>query len=187
MGYISVKNFELILKKLRQYQLSELISSHVQEIVKLSTPAGSTSQVSYPYLAAFLQLLSNIEAMRKIYLSIHEKKTHAYKSPTITKEEFLNEAQHSPRTTPLQIDILFAILRILHEKNSGHEIKNDYIELNDFDLISAKEHLLPYRLRSEVVDEVYKVEHQSVTMKLLESGYRFALGNSLLQMNILFL
>jgi solute carrier family 25 aspartate/glutamate transporter 12/13 len=44
-------------------------------------------------------------------------------------------------------------------------------------LISAHEHLLPYRLRSEIVDEHYKVEHQSISMKLLESGYRFGLGS----------
>ncbi|CAF4459090.1 unnamed protein product, partial [Adineta steineri] len=45
------------------------------------------------------------------------------------------------------------------------------------DTISANEHLLPYRLRSEIVDEHYKVEHQSIGMKVLESAYRFALGS----------
>jgi hypothetical protein len=110
--------------------------------------------------------------MRKIYLAICEKKSHTFKSSIITKEEFLNEAQHFPRTTPLQIDILFAITHLLH----GKDISSQYIELNDFDTISANEHLLPYRLRSEIVDEHYKVEHQSVIMKILESGYRFGLG-----------
>ena len=114
--------------------------------------------------------------MRKIYFAISERKSHTYKSPMITKEEFLNEAQHFPRTTPLQIDILFAITHLLHRNNSEKDISNEYIELNDFDTISANEHLLPYRLRSEIVSEYSKVEHQSITMKLLESGYRFALG-----------
>ena len=76
----------------------------------------------------------------------------------------------------MQIDVLFAVTHLLHKAHAGHEVGNDYIELADFDLISAKEHLLPYRLRSEVVDEHYKVEHQGVMMKLLESGYRFGLG-----------
>ncbi|CAF5175669.1 unnamed protein product, partial [Rotaria magnacalcarata] len=31
--------------------------------------------------------------------------------------------------------------------------------------------------RSEIVDEYYKIEHQSIFMKVLESGYRFALGS----------
>lgn len=177
LGYISLKNFELILRKLRQYQLSDFISSHLNEIVKLSTPAELANKVSYPYLTAFLQVLSNIEGMRKIYLAVREKNSHAYKSSTITKDQFLTEAQHSPRTTPLQIDILFAITRLLHQTHSNSDLKEDYIDLNDFDLISAKEHLLPYRLRSEIVDEHYKVEHQSVTMKVLESAYRFALGS----------
>jgi hypothetical protein len=115
--------------------------------------------------------------MRKIYLAICDKKAHVYKSSTITKEEFLTEAQHFPRTTPLQIDILFAITRSLHKSSLGHDIDNEYIELNDFNLISANEHLLPYRLRSEIVDEHYKVEHQTIFLKILESGYRFALGN----------
>jgi hypothetical protein len=115
--------------------------------------------------------------MRKIYLAVRDKKSHAYKSSVITKEDFLTEAQHFPRTTPLQIDILFAITHLLHKTHVGHEIDKEYIELNDFDLISANEHLLPYRLRSEIVDEHYKVEHQSIFMKVLESGYRFGLGN----------
>jgi hypothetical protein len=116
--------------------------------------------------------------MRKIFLAVLEKKAHTYKPSIITKEEFLTEAQHFPRTTPLQIDILFAITHLLHKKHTKHEIEKDCIELNDFDLISAHEHLLPYRLRSEIVDEYYKVEHQGVLMKILESGYRFALGKS---------
>ena len=166
----------MILRQLRQYQLSEFMSENLGEIVKLSMPAGAANQVSYPYLTAFLQLLSNVEAMRKIYLAVYEKKAHTYKSSVISKEEFLNEAQHSARTTPLQIDILFVIMRLLHKNKTDHEIQSDYVELQDFDLISGKEHLLPYRLRSEIVDEHYKVEHQSVSMKILESSYRFALG-----------
>ena len=172
-----MKNFELILRKLRQYQLSDFISSHLNEIVKLSTPAELANKVSYPYLTAFLQVLSNIEGMRKIYLAVREKKAHTYKSSSISKEEFLTEAQHSPRTTPLQIEILFAITRLLHQTQQNPDAKEDFIDLNDFDLISAKEHLLPYRLRSEIVDEHYKVEHQSISMKILESGYRFLLGS----------
>ena len=178
LGYITFKNFETVLKELRQYQLSDFISTHLQDIVKLSTSTALPTQISYPYFTAFLQLLSNIESMRKIYLAILENKAHTYKSSIITKEEFLNEAQHFPRTTPLQIDILFAITHLLHEKaHQNKDSKHDYIELNDFDTVSAKEHLLPYRLRSEIVDEHYKVEHQSIAMKLLESAYRFGLGN----------
>lgn len=178
VGYITLKNFETILKELRQYQLSDFISAHLQDIVKLSSSALLSNQISYPYFTAFLQLLSNIESMRKIYLAIVEKRPHGYKLPSITKEEFLTEAQHFPRTTPLQIDILFAITNQLHRStHAGKDIANDYIELNDFDIISANEHLLPYRLRSEIVDEHYKIEHQSASMKILESGYRFALGS----------
>jgi solute carrier family 25 aspartate/glutamate transporter 12/13 len=167
VGYISFKNFELILKELRQYQLSDFISTHLQDIVNRSSSTVLPNQISYPYFTAFLQLLSNIESMRKIYLSILEKKAHTYKSSVISKEEFLTEAQHFPRTTPLQIDILFAITHLLHQQgHAGKDSKNEYIELHDFDVISANEHLLPYRLRSEIVDEHYKVEHQSIVMKV---------------------
>jgi solute carrier family 25 aspartate/glutamate transporter 12/13 len=100
--------------------------------------------------------------MRKVYISICEKKSRSLKPSMITKDEFLTEAQHFPRTTPLQIDILFAITQLLHSRNHpGKDI----------------EHLLPYRIRSEIVDEHYKVGHQSIAMKILESGYRFALGS----------
>ncbi|CAF5142750.1 unnamed protein product, partial [Rotaria magnacalcarata] len=115
LGYISLKNFETILKELRQYQLSEFISTHLQDIVKLSSSATLPNQISYPYFTAFLQLLSNIESMRKIYVAVCEKKAHTFSSSTITKEEFLTEAQHFPHTTPLQIDILFAITNQLHQ------------------------------------------------------------------------
>ncbi|CAF3325228.1 unnamed protein product [Rotaria socialis] len=177
LGYISLKNFEIILKELRQYQLSEFISTHLQDIVKLSSSATLPNQISYPYFTAFLQLLSNIESMRKIYLAVCEKKASTFSSSTITKEEFLTEAQHFPHTTPLQIDILFAITNQLHQNSVGKEVKSEYIEFNDFDTISAKEHLLPYRLRSEIVDEHYKIEHQTIVMKIFESGYRFGLGS----------
>jgi solute carrier family 25 aspartate/glutamate transporter 12/13 len=176
-GYITLKHFEVILKELRQYQLSDFISGHLHDIVKLSSPTVLSNQISFSYFAAFLQLLSNLESMRKIYLSICENKAHTYKSGVISKEEFLNEAQHFPRTTPLQIDILFAITQLLHTTtHSGKDILNDSIQLNDFDIISANEHLLPYRLRSEIVDENYKIEHQPIHMKILESAYRFGLG-----------
>ena len=171
-----MKNFETILKELRQYQLAEFISTHLPEIVRLSSSTVASNQISYPYFTAFLQLLSNTESMRKIYLAVRERKPNTHRSAMITKEEFLPEAQHFPRTTPLQIDILFAITRLLHKTHAGHDGDKEYIELNDFDLISANEHLLPYRLRSEIVEEHYKVEHQSVMMKILESGYRFGLG-----------
>jgi solute carrier family 25 aspartate/glutamate transporter 12/13 len=116
--------------------------------------------------------------MRKVYISICEKKSRSLKPSMITKDEFLTEAQHFPRTTPLQIDILFAITQLLHSRNHpGKDIQHEYIELHDFDTISANEHLLPYRIRSEIVDEHYKVGHQSIAMKILESGYRFALGS----------
>ncbi|CAF0727392.1 unnamed protein product [Rotaria sp. Silwood1] len=176
-GYISLKNFEIILKELRQYQLSDFISTHLPDIVKLSSSTMISNRISYPYFTAFLQLLSNIESMRKIYLAVCEKKAYIYKSSHITKEEFLTEAQHFPRTTPLQIDILFAITHVLHQNTVSKDIKTEYIELNDIDTISAHEHLLPYRLRSEIVDEHYKIEHQSILMKILESGYRFTLGS----------
>jgi hypothetical protein len=178
VGYISLKNFEIILDKLRKYQLSEFIASHLNDIVKLSSPAGSTNQVSYPYLMAFLQLLSNIESMRKIYLAVYDSRSNMSKSSVMSKEEFLTEAQHSPRTTPLQIDILFAITNLLHQTSGVHDNKSDFIELSDFDRIAANEHLLPYRLRSDIVDEHYKVENQSISMKLLESAYRFGLGKN---------
>ncbi|CAF2974606.1 unnamed protein product [Rotaria socialis] len=177
LGCISFKNFEIILNELRQYQLAEFISKHLNDVVKLSCSTSPPNQISYSYFTAFLQLLSNIESMRKIYLAVNYKKAHTYKSSMITKEEFLTEAQHFSYTTPLQIDILFAITHLLHKDHAGHEIHKDYIELSDFDLISANEHLLPYRLRSEIVDEYYKIEHQSIFMKVLESGYRFTLGS----------
>lgn len=173
-----MKNFEMILKELRQYQLSEFISGHLSEIVRSSSSTSSPNQITFSYLTAFLQLLSNLESMRKIYLSIGEKKARTIKSPSISKEEFLTEAQHYPRTTPLQIDILFAIIQLLHKSHAGHEHSPELLQLEDFDSISANEHLLPYRLRSEIVEENYKVEHQSVLMKILESGYRFALGKN---------
>lgn len=171
-----MKNFEIILKELRQYQLAEFISIHLPEIVRLSSSSVSSNQISYSYFTAFLQLLSNIESMRKIYLAVRERKANTHRTMMITKEEFLTEAQHFSRTTPLQIDILFAITRLLHKTQAGHEVDKEFIELNDFDLISANEHLLPYRLRSEIVEEHYKVEHQSAMMKVLESAYRFGLG-----------
>jgi solute carrier family 25 aspartate/glutamate transporter 12/13 len=174
-GYISFKNFEYILKELRHYQLSEFISSHLNDVVKLSSSSPLSNQISFPYFTAFLQLLSNIESMRKIYMAVCDKKARSYKSAMITKEEFLNEAQHFPRTTPLQIDILFAILQLLHSASSARDV-SDYIELHDFDRMSANEHLLPYRLRSQIVDDQYKVEHQGLAMKMLESAYRFMLG-----------
>ena len=169
-----MKNFETILKELRQYQLAEFISANLYDVVKNSSSTILPNQISYPYFTAFLQLLSNIESMRKIYLAICEKKS--YKSSVITKEEFLTEAQHFPRTTPLQIDILFAITHLLHKRTTEKDAYSEYVEANDFDSISTSEHLLPYRLRSQIVDEHYTVEHQSISMKLLESAYRFGLG-----------
>ena len=59
---------------------------------------------------------------------------------------------------------LFAITNLLHKKRFGHEVQNEYVELNDFDLISAHEHLLLYRL-----------SNPSVSLKILKRIYYITL------------
>ena len=86
------------------------------------------------------------------------------------------EAKHVSPTTPVQINILFDMTELRQRTSANSETKTYLIKLNDADLIAANENLLPYGLRSKIDDEHDKVEHQSVGMKILESGYRFGLG-----------
>ncbi|CAF1085127.1 unnamed protein product [Didymodactylos carnosus] len=182
-GYITLKNFDYILKELRQYQLSDFITGNLYEIIKLTKyNLDNSTHITFPYFMAFLQLLNNIELMKKIYLQACLKHPAHFKQQIcVSKQEFLNEAQHFPRTTPLQCDILFAIIHLLHQQGIGRGIDTDQdkvgLLLRDFDLIGQHEHQMPYRIKTQIIDEQYNIERQGIGMKVLESGYRFALGS----------
>lgn len=66
--------------------------------------------MSFAYFMAFNSLLNNMELIKRVYLNA----TGGSRLETITKDELLLSAQRMSQITPLEIDILYQLVAVLH-------------------------------------------------------------------------
>merc|ERR1719464_1028550 len=122
-------------------------------------------QVSYPFFVAFINLLSNIELIKKVYLNA----TNGSRTFEVTKEEFLHSAQMMSQITPLEVDILFVLCDLLHQTGK--------IMYSDLQTISPEQYMKQITKRLTELHAVSSPEDRGVLVQVLESAYRFALGS----------
>merc|ERR1719464_2658213 len=122
-------------------------------------------QVSYPFFVAFINLLSNIELIKKVYLNA----TNGSRTFEVTKEEFLHSAQMMSQITPLEVDILFVLCDLLHQTGK--------IMYSDLQTISPEQYMKQITKRLTELHAVSSPEDRGVLVQVLESAYRFTLGS----------
>ncbi|VDP76102.1 unnamed protein product [Schistosoma mattheei] len=68
-------------------------------------------RITFAYYMAFIALLTNMELIKKVYLS----RTNGNAKVELTKEEMLNAAQHFSQITPMEMSILFQLISLLRK------------------------------------------------------------------------
>lgn len=157
-GFISPKDFLDIMTSIKSHLLTDPVKANV-----ISACQGR--QVSYPFFVAFINLLSNIELIKKVYLNA----TNGSRTLEVTKEEFLHSAQMMSQITPLEVDILFVLCDLLHQTGK--------IMYSDLQTISPEQYMKQITKRLTELHAVSSPEDRGVLVQILESAYRFTLGS----------
>lgn len=63
--------------------------------------------VSFSYFVAFIYLLNNMELVKKVYLTCAHENPHK----EVTRGQLLKEAQQYSQLTPLEINLLFSLIK----------------------------------------------------------------------------
>jgi len=157
-GFISPKDFLEVMTSIKSHLLTDPVKANV-----ISACQGR--QVSYPFFVAFINLLSNIELIKKVYLNA----TNGSRTFEVTKEEFLHSAQMMSQITPLEVDILFVLCDLLHQTGK--------IMYSDLQTISPEQYMKQITKRLTELHAVSSPEDRGVLVQVLESAYRFTLGS----------
>merc|ERR1712038_1523750 len=156
-GFISSSDFYDILVAIKSHLLTDPVRNNI-------IGAAQGQRVSYAYFTAFINLLSNIELIKKVYLNA----TNGSRTLEVTKEEFLHSAQMMSQITPLEVDILFVLCDLLHQTGK--------IMYSDLQTISPEQYMKQITKRLTELHAVSSPEDRGVMVQVLESVYRFALG-----------
>lgn len=162
-GVISAMDFSEIMSSCKSHLLSETVK---QNLVAIAGAGTGGHQVTFPFFIAFNTLLSNMELVKRIYLSFTKGNTHL----EMTKEEFLYSSQQMSQITPLEVDILFQLANTIRQSTGR-------VSYQDLELIAPYN---PTKFLNKPIAEVKKTEpsgDRGVGIQLLESVYRFALGS----------
>jgi len=157
-GFISPKDFLEVMTSIKSHLLTDPVKANVIQ-------ACQGRQVSYPFFVAFINLLSNIELIKKVYLNA----TNGSRTFEVTKEEFLHSAQMMSQITPLEVDILFVLCDLLHQTGK--------IMYSDLQTISPEQYMKQITKRLTELHAVSSPEDRGVMVQILESAYRFTLGS----------
>lgn len=161
-GFISVLDFQDIMISIKSHLLTNEVQSHLIEAVQGET---QSRKVSFPYFIAFNSLLNNMELVKRIYLNV----TNGHRTQEISKDEFMHSAQAMSQMTPLEVDILFHLVDVLHQTGR--------IVYNDLYAIAPEQYFKQITNRLAEIHTVSKPEDRGVLIQILESTYRFTLGS----------
>uniref|UniRef100_A0A2S2NFN4 Calcium-binding mitochondrial carrier protein Aralar1 n=1 Tax=Schizaphis graminum TaxID=13262 RepID=A0A2S2NFN4_SCHGA len=116
---------------------------------------------------AFISLLNNMELVKRIYLNASNENRNL----EVTKDEFLYSTQVMSQITPLEVDILFTLCHLLHQRAGK-------IIYNDLQSITPEQYYK--EIHNRRIAEIHAVSSPSdrgVFIQVLESLYRFTLGS----------
>lgn len=106
-----------------------------------------------------------MELVKRIYLNV----TNGHRTQEISKDEFMHSAQAMSQMTPLEVDILFHLVDVLHQTGR--------IVYNDLYAIAPEQYFKQITNRLAEIHTVSKPEDRGVLIQILESTYRFTLGS----------
>uniref|UniRef100_A0AAR5Q5Q0 EF-hand domain-containing protein n=3 Tax=Dendroctonus ponderosae TaxID=77166 RepID=A0AAR5Q5Q0_DENPD len=161
-GFISVLDFQDIMINIKSHLLTKEVQTHLIEAVQGET---QSRRVSFPYFIAFNSLLNNMELVKRIYLNV----TNGHRAQEVSKYEFMHSAQAMSQMTPLEVEILFHLVDVLHQTGR--------IVYNDLYAIAPEQYFKQITNRLAEIHAVSSPEERGVLIQILESAYRFTLGS----------
>ncbi|KAL1140146.1 hypothetical protein AAG570_000078 [Ranatra chinensis] len=161
-GFISALDFQEIMIQIKKH----LLTKQVQDNLVAAAGGGQGGhRVSFPYFMAFNSLMSNMELVKRIYLNA----TNGNRYQEITKEDFLYSAQMMSQITPLEVDILFHLCHLIHQRGR--------IMYADLQAIAPEQYFKQITNRLAEIHAVSSPDERSFLIQVLESTYRFTLGS----------
>lgn len=166
-GVISAMDFNDIMINCKSHLLSDDVR---RNLVAVAGAGTGGHQVSFPYFIAFNTLLNNMELVKRMYLSFTKGNIHL----EMTREELLYASQQMSQITPLEIDILFQLAGTIHQSTGR-------INYDDLERIApnrpVKYLAKPFAEVKKAGKEGRETGERNVSVQILESVYRFALGS----------
>lgn len=160
-GFITALDFQDIMVNIKNH----LLTKQVQDNLVAAAGGQGGHRVSFPYYMAFNSLLSNMELVKRIYLNA----TNGNRQQEITKEEFLYSAQMMSQITPLEVDILFHLCHLIHQRGR--------VVYTDLQAIAPEQYYKQLNNRLAEIHAVSSPEERGFLIQVLESTYRFTLGS----------
>ncbi|KAF4518896.1 hypothetical protein B566_EDAN015288 [Ephemera danica] len=161
-GFISALDFQDIMVSIKSHLLTKEVRAN---LVAAAGGGYGGHRVSFPFFIAFNSLLNNMELIKRIYLNA----TNGNRNAEVTKEEFLQSAQLMSQITPLEVDILFLLIDLLHQTGR--------IVYNDLQAIAPEQYFKQITKRLAEIKAVERPEDRGFGTQILESAYRFILGS----------
>ncbi|XP_065334987.1 calcium-binding mitochondrial carrier protein Aralar1 isoform X3 [Cloeon dipterum] len=177
-GFISALDFQDIMLSIKSHLLTKEVRAN---LVAAAGGGSGGHRVSFPFFMAFNSLLNNMELIKRIYLNA----TNGNRNAEVTKEELLQSAQMMSQITPLEVDILFLLIDLLHQtgvimekfEGSNYKFCSGRIVYNDLQAIAPEQYFKQITKRLAEIKAVDRPEDRSLVTMFLESGYRFTLGS----------
>ncbi|CAH8853897.1 unnamed protein product [Trichobilharzia szidati] len=166
-GTITVNQFVDVIIQLKSHLLTDFIK---ENLLTVALHGETDGRITFAYYMAFITLLSNMELVKKVYLS----RTHGNAKTELTKEEMLNEAQHFSQITPMELSILFQLSSLLRQ--DGRINYHDLCTLTPIEDNSTL-HYMKSRLQDVHISTTNTVHERSALLSVLEQCYRFTLGS----------
>lgn len=166
-GHILASNFRTILLQLKNHLLSPYVKENLHDLIKQSSiEAHNQTLITYPFFIAFICLLNNMELIKKIYLEA----TNDHQNRDISKGEFMRAAQQFSQVTPLEVNLLFSLVKAFRDDGK--------ITMAEIEKISPlKENEMLYRVKAKIAEEKFNIQNRNIGVQALENAYRFFLGS----------
>uniref|UniRef100_A0A5S6QAI6 EF-hand domain-containing protein n=1 Tax=Trichuris muris TaxID=70415 RepID=A0A5S6QAI6_TRIMR len=162
-GAISAAQFCEIMSTVKGHMLSDFVRSHLADFFK----GHGAQSVTFPVFTAFISLLDKLELVRRIYLTLAKGNLQT----ALPEKEFLHAAQPYAQVTPLELEILFSFVEMMH--TGRREITfEDLTRLQPYPLEGTT---YPWPLTT--VKAVEKPSERGRLIVAVESLYRFGLGS----------
>ncbi|CAL8099331.1 unnamed protein product [Calicophoron daubneyi] len=166
-GTISAADFFKVITLLKSHLLTQFVR---ENLLAATVQDDKHGRITFAYFMGFINLLSNMEMVKKIYTS----RTHGDRTMELTKEEFLVEAQGFAQITPLEIKILYQLASLLRPDG-----RLSYEEISA--IAPIKDGTLSYHNYASALQEHVQRRAQApgstMFLSVVESCYRFTLGS----------
>ena len=181
---VSAEHFVEIMKDLRQQRLTPYMHDNLLEIA-LSDGAYAEFKVHYSTFQAINLLLDNIEMVKHVFDKVQRRMAPVTQQSEkshfkIGYQTFLQEAIRLTPLTPMEIAVLYRIVRVirLSEQNvDADPTASILMERADLNKIAPfEEGMLPQNIAAVNQEDETKLQPRSSTLAILEGAYRFGLA-----------